>query len=99
MDTESVSREDATWEIADKAPDPECCVAKEQMILLLRKELQDLPPGIQKALSTYYHHDHSLEEAADSLGISVSAIKSRLSRGRGTLRSSLERKGLINSDR
>lgn len=97
MDTESVGSEESAREIADQAPDPECCVRKGQMILLLRKELQALPPGLRKALSTYYHHDHSLEEAADSLGISVSAVKSRLSRGRVTLRSSLERKGLLGS--
>lgn len=97
MDTESVGPEEWAREIADQAPDPECCVRKGQMILLLRKELQALPPGLRRALSTYYHHDHSLEEAADSLGISVSAVKSRLSRGRGTLRSSFERKGLLGS--
>ena len=98
-DIEPYGPEGPTWEILDQRPDPEHCIAKGQIILLLRTELKSLPPKIQKMLITYYGHDHSLKEVADALGISVAAAKSRLSRGRRTLRSSFARKGLLSSFR
>jgi RNA polymerase sigma-70 factor (ECF subfamily) len=96
-DIESHSPDEPAWDIADQAPDPERHATKAQIILLLRKELHGLPPKIQEVVTTYYCHDHSLQEAADALGISVAAVKSRLIRGRRSLRSSFERKGLLGS--
>ena len=96
-DIEPSSPDEQAWDIADQAPDPERSVAKAQIILLLRKELLELPLNMQEAVASYYDHDHSLQEAADALGISVGAIKSRLLRGRRSLRSSFERKGLLES--
>jgi RNA polymerase sigma-70 factor (ECF subfamily) len=88
---------DPVWDMADQAPDPEHRIAKTQIILLLRGELHDLPQKMREAVSSYYGHDYSLQEAADTLGISIAAVKSRLSRGRRSLKSSLERKGLLAS--
>jgi RNA polymerase sigma-70 factor (ECF subfamily) len=96
-DIEPSSSNEPAWDIADQTPDPEHRVAKSQIILLLRKELLGLPLNMQEAVASYYEHDHSLQEAADALGISVGAIKSRLLRGRRSLRSSFERKGLLDS--
>jgi RNA polymerase sigma-70 factor (ECF subfamily) len=96
-DIEPYCPDEAGWDVADQAPDPERRVAKAQIILLLRKELHGLPPKMQEVVTSYYGHDHSLQEAADALGISVAAVKSRLLRGRRRLRSSLERKGLLDS--
>ena len=87
--------EGSTWDIADQAPDPERCVAKGQIILFLRKKLQALPPRMQEVVTSYYGDENSLQEAAEALGISVAAVKSRLLRGRRSLRSSFERKGLL----
>jgi DNA-directed RNA polymerase specialized sigma24 family protein len=53
---------------------------------------------MEEVVTRYYGHDCSLQEAADALGISVAAAKSRLLRGRRSLRSSLERKGLVDSN-
>jgi RNA polymerase sigma-70 factor, ECF subfamily len=89
--------EGSTWDVTDQAPDPERCVAKRQMILLLRKKIQALSPKMQEVVTSYYGNDYSLQEAADALGISVAAVKSRLLRGRRSLRSSFERKGLLGS--
>jgi RNA polymerase sigma-70 factor (ECF subfamily) len=89
--------DEPAWDIADQAPDPERRMAKAQTILLLGKELHALPPIMQEVVTSYYGHDSSLQEAADELGISVAAVKSRLLRGRRRLRSSLERKGLLDS--
>jgi RNA polymerase sigma-70 factor (ECF subfamily) len=94
-DIEPYGPDEPTWDIADQAPNPERRVAKAQIFLLLRKELDGLPAKMQEAVTIYYGHDHSLQEAADALGISVAAVKSRLLRGRHRLRSSLERKGLL----
>jgi RNA polymerase sigma-70 factor, ECF subfamily len=97
LDIESNSPDDSAWDIADQAPDPERRVAKAQIALFLREELHRLPPKMQEAVTDYYGHDHSLQEAADALGISLATVKSRLLRGRRSLRSSLERKGLLDS--
>jgi RNA polymerase sigma-70 factor, ECF subfamily len=94
-DIEPYSSEAPAWDIADQTPDPERRVAKAQIILLLRKELHGLPPIMQEAVTSRYGHDHSLQEAADELGISVAAVKSRLLRGKRSLRSSVEQKGLL----
>lgn len=94
-DIEPYSPDESAWDIADHAPDPESRVAKAQIILLLRRELHGLPPKMQEVVTSYYGDDHSLQEAADTLGISLAAVKSRLLRGRRSLRSSLERKGLL----
>jgi RNA polymerase sigma-70 factor, ECF subfamily len=96
-EVEPYSPDEPAWDIADQAPDPERLVAKAQIVLLLRKELHGLPPKMQEVVTSYYGHDHSLQEAADALGISVAAVKSRLFRGRRSLKSSLERKGLLGS--
>ena len=97
LDIEPHSPDEPAWDIADQAPDPEHRIAKTQIILLLRGELHDLPQKMREAVASYYGHDYSLQEAADALGISVAAIKSRLLRGRRNLRSSFERRGLLNS--
>jgi RNA polymerase sigma-70 factor (ECF subfamily) len=96
-DMELESTEESTWDVADQAPDPERCVAKRQIIFFLRKELQALPPKMQEVVASYYGHEYSLQEAAEALGISVAAAKSRLLRGRRSLRSSFKRKGLLGS--
>jgi len=96
-DIEPHSPNEPAWAIVDQAPDPERRIAKAQIILLLRKELHGLSPKLQEVVTSYYGHDHSLQEAADGLGISVAAVKSRLLRGRRRLKSSFERKGLLNA--
>ena len=87
--------EGSIWDAADQTPDPERCVAKGQIILFLRKKLRALPPKMQEVVISYYGDENSLQEAAEALGISVAAVKSRLLRGRRSLRSSFERKGLL----
>src|SRR5258708_12960022 len=88
---------EAVWKIVEQTADSERRAAKAQIIPLLRKELHGLSPILQEAVTSYYGHDYSLQEAADALGISVAAVKSRLLRGRRSLRLSFERKGLLDS--
>jgi len=96
-DMELDGTEGSTWDVADQAPDPERCVAKGEIILFLRKRLQSLPPKMQDVLTSFYGHDYSLQETAEALGISVAAVKSRLSRGRRSLKASIKRKGILDS--
>jgi len=91
------STEGSTWDVADHASDPERCVAKGQIVLFLRKKVQALPPKMQEVVNSYYGNENSLQEAAEALGISVAAVKSRLSRGRRSLQSSFKRKGLLDT--
>jgi RNA polymerase sigma-70 factor (ECF subfamily) len=96
-DIEPSGPDEPGWDIVDQAPDPERRVAKAQIILLLQKRLHTLPPKMQEAVTSYYGDDYSMQETAEALGVSVAAVKSRLTRGRRSLRSSLERKGLLDS--
>lgn len=96
-DIELEDTERFIWDVADQTPDPAHAIANGQIIIFLRKRLQALPPKLQEAVISYYGHDHSLHEAAEALGISVAAVKSRLSRGRRSLRSSFERRGLLDA--
>ena len=84
-------------EYADSAPDPEQQYGRHQNILLVRQEVEKLRPRFRSLVNKYYGTECSLKEAADSLGISVNAAKSRLLRGRLTLRSSLWRHKVFNS--
>ena len=97
FDVEANSPEGLAWDFADQTPDPESRVAKRQLLLLLRAEFQTLPPQTRDVMTTYYDHDHSQQEAADVLGISLAAFKSRLLRGRRSLRLSFEQKGVLRS--
>jgi len=94
-DMEPDGVEGSIWDVADQGSDPERCAAKGQIILFLRKKVQALPPKMQEVVTNYYGNEYSLQEAAEALGISVAAVKSRLLRGRRSLRSSFERKGLL----
>jgi RNA polymerase sigma-70 factor (ECF subfamily) len=94
-DIELNGPEGSTWDVVDHTPDPERCVARGQTILFLRKGLHALPPKMQDVVINFYGNEHSLQETADALGITVAAVKSRLLRGRRSLRSSFKRKGLL----
>jgi RNA polymerase sigma-70 factor (ECF subfamily) len=82
------------WEHVDPSVGPEESLLKQQLILLLRREVQKLRPGLRFIVEHYYRSDASLEELAKALNISVAAAKSRLLRGRIRLRSRLARYGV-----
>ena len=86
------------WEPIDNSPDPESIYQNCQTILMIRREMQRLRPGLRSIVKLYYTCDDSLEKSAESLGISMAAAKSRLMRGRVMLRSRLARFGLSKSD-
>lgn len=84
-------------EAVDRSLGPEEIYLKQQGILLVRREVEKLRPSLRSVVNHYYESECSLEEAAKVLDISLSAAKSRLSRGRVRLRSSLARYGMSKS--
>jgi RNA polymerase sigma-70 factor (ECF subfamily) len=93
LDTGTVEQQ----EPVDRSPGPEGIYLKQQSILIVRREVENLHPTLRSVVNHYYGSDCSLEEAAEAQGISLAATKSRLLRGRGRLRSSLARYGISKS--
>jgi RNA polymerase sigma-70 factor (ECF subfamily) len=81
-------------EFVDRSPGPEAIYLKQQAILLVRREVEKLHPILRSTVNRYYGAECSLEEAAKAQAISLCAAKSRLSRSRVKLRSSLARYGI-----
>lgn len=84
--TFSIDDEDHAWlEPPDPGPNPEISlsiVEKQEQVQAL---LENLGPKDRSAVILRYWYDYSYEEIAESLSISVSAVKSRLHRTRKTL--------------
>lgn len=79
----------------DRSPGPEAIYLKQQSALLVRRAVEKLQPSLRSVVKHYYEFDCSLDKTAEAHGISLAATKSRLSRGRGRLRSSLARYGVF----
>jgi len=87
--------EDQTWEVwefPDPHPNAEQVYARRQTIDLLSRVVKRLPLRHRGILEQYHGREQSMQEAADTLGITVAAAKSRLLRARLTIRSTLVRK-------
>lgn len=52
----------------------------------VREALKDLPDSYRSVVVAHYHHDLGLQEIADRLNITESAVRSRLHRARSRLR-------------
>jgi RNA polymerase sigma-70 factor, ECF subfamily len=81
----------------DKSPGPEKNVLKQQVHLLMKREVEKLHPSLKSLVIQYYGSGCSLEEAARAQDISLAAAKARLQRGRLRLRRSLARYGISQS--
>jgi RNA polymerase sigma-70 factor (ECF subfamily) len=55
----------------------------------IREALDDLPESYRSVVVAHYHHDLGLQEIANRLNVSESAVRSRLHRARSRLRSVL----------
>ena len=85
-------------EYPDDSPSPEQRCANKQINEVLREELGGLPTGLRDIFEHYYREECSLEESANTFGLTVAAAKSRLLRARRALRSSLERRKISPAD-
>src|ERR1700730_1870519 len=84
---EMVQREIAVWE-----DNPEQRYSREEMQQILDEAVQSLKPDCRTVFILRDIEELSTEEAAEALGISVPAVKSRLLRVRLALREKLTRK-------
>jgi len=83
---EMVKREIAVWE-----DNPEQRYSREEMQRILDEAVQSLKPDFRTVFILRDIEELSTEEAAETLGISVPAVKSRLLRARLALREKLTR--------
>lgn len=85
--------EDRTWEIwdfPDPSPNPEQTYEKSQTLDILSRAIVGLPPAYRSVLTQFHDHEQSMQQIADTVGITVAAAKSRLRRAQLAIRSVLE---------
>ena len=76
-------------DVADDTLTPEQCYAQEELHGLLASAIAELPMSSREVLHLRDVEEHSTEETARMLGLSVAAVKSRTRRGRNRLRQEL----------
>lgn len=82
----SIDDEDHAWlEPPDPGPNPEISVSINEKQERVQSLLDNLGPKDRSAVILRYWYDYSYEEIADSLSLTVSAVKSRLHRSRREL--------------
>ena len=77
------------WEPQSLMDDPESHYVRGERHKLLRKAIHRLPPIYREVIQLREAKERSLREIAQSLGITVSAVKSRLARAKSALRTSM----------
>jgi len=77
------------WEVESPAENPESRLARKEREELLRDAILRLPQLLREVVELRQARGYSTREIAQALGISVPAVKSRLSRARLTLRTAL----------
>jgi RNA polymerase sigma factor (sigma-70 family) len=75
--------------IARSSTDPQLVAEQEELHSALRKAVDTLSPKNRSAILLFYHEQFSLQEVANSLNISISAVKGRLHKSRHQLRKQL----------
>src|SRR5882757_3317372 len=78
-------------DVHDSGPDPEAIYSQREWAEILSLAINELSPGIQKAIRLHDFDERSSEEAARIMGISISALKGRMFHGRRKLRERLKR--------
>jgi len=82
-----------SWEPKDPAESPETYCSRREREELLDGAIQQLRPTLREAVQLKFIDGRSGEEVSQTLGISVSAAKSRLARAKTALRLSLASSG------
>jgi RNA polymerase sigma factor (sigma-70 family) len=79
----------AAWEPRSPMDNPESHYLRGERHKLLWKAIHQLPPVHREAIQLQQTKERSVREIAHSLGITVPAVKSRLSRAKSALRTSM----------
>ncbi len=74
---------------AGSSPDPQLVAEQEELHTALLKAVDTLSPKNRSAILLFYHEQFSLQEVANRLNISVSAVKGRLHKSRHQLKERL----------
>jgi RNA polymerase sigma-70 factor (ECF subfamily) len=84
---------EALWrvQVSDSHPDPEASYLQQEETQILAAAMGELKPGPRRAIELRDLEELSTEETARRMGLSISATKSTLSRGRRKLREALKR--------
>lgn len=85
-DTADENVKSAQAQFADHRPNPEEHCLRHERTQLLTKAINHLGPGIRRTIFLCDVEERTAHETAQILGTSVSAVKSRISRGRRKLR-------------
>jgi RNA polymerase sigma-70 factor, ECF subfamily len=78
-------------EVADDSPTPEQLYSQVELRQILASAISELPLTIREVLHLREVEEHSTEETATMLGLSITAVKSRSHRARQKLRQALTR--------
>ena len=78
-------------ELPDSSPDPEAIYSQREQVEMLSSAMNELSPGLRKAIQLHELDERSSEETAQIMGISVGALKGRMFHGRRKLRDRLKR--------
>ena len=81
------------------AAQPRGTVCKAARSYRVARAVKKLPHGFRQVVDRFYRDDVRIVDAANALGITVSAAKSRLLRARNVLRHDLKNDNAQNSDR
>jgi RNA polymerase sigma-70 factor, ECF subfamily len=80
-----------TLQIPDPSASPERSYVQQETERFLFSAINQLTPGVRTAIQLCDLDEHSLKESAHMMGVSLTAVKSRVSRGRRELRKALKR--------
>jgi len=88
---ESVETEEPSSriDVEDHGLNPEQLYAQQERQRILSEAMNELTPGMRKAIELHEIDERSTEETAQIMGISVSAVKARVFHGRRKLRERL----------
>jgi RNA polymerase sigma-70 factor (ECF subfamily) len=86
------------WEFPDPSPNPEQACRKHQVIESVSLAVSRLPLAQRSLFELHHVHEHSVQECADAVGITVAAAKARLLRARLTIRTVLAKSRLCSTD-
>ena len=90
IDDSNANEETASaLEIPDSSPDPETIYSQREWVQMLSLAINELPPGMRRAIQLHELDERSTEETARIMGITVSALKGRMFHGRRKLRERL----------
>lgn len=73
----------------DRTSDPQSIAEEREMRRHVLRAVMGLPPGERAVTLLFYYEQHTMQEIAQSLSISITAVKGRLHRARNQLRAQL----------